>query len=67
MLMRRAEAANVTAMAEAPMPTIRDGSSYPLAPERTEAQALARRMGQDAETLVAAPLVEQGHSARDRD
>ena len=53
MLVRRAEAADAPAIAQIIVPTIRDGSTYALDPDMTDAEALAYWMGPDRETFVA--------------
>ena len=52
MLIRKAEAGDAAAIAAIIVPTIRDGTTYPLDPELSEADALAHRLGADKETFV---------------
>lgn len=53
MRIRKAEAEDAGAVAAIIMPTIRDGATYALDPDMTEAAALAYWMGPDRETFVA--------------
>ena len=53
MLIRKASASDAQAIAEIILPTIRQGATYSLDPEMTEAAALAYWMGPDKETFVA--------------
>ncbi len=53
MLIREAEAADAPAISAIIMPTIREGATYALDPELTEAEALAYWMAPDKETFVA--------------
>ncbi|MDQ4086437.1 MAG: GNAT family N-acetyltransferase [Pseudomonadota bacterium] len=53
MLIRKAEAADAPAISAIIMPTIREGATYALDPDLTEAEALAYWMGADKETFVA--------------
>ncbi|NTX17330.1 GNAT family N-acetyltransferase [Myxococcus sp. CA051A] len=53
MRLRRAEAADATAIAAIIIPTIREGTTYALDANMSEADALAYWMGPDKETFVA--------------
>ena len=53
MRIRKAEADDAAAIAGIIMPTIRDGSTYALDRDLTQAQALAYWMGRDRDTFVA--------------
>lgn len=53
MTLRRAEAADAAAIAAILMPTIREGTTYALDRDLSEAAALAYWMGPDRETFVA--------------
>lgn len=53
MLIRRAEAADVAGIAAIILPTIREGTTYALDTNMSEADALAYWMGSDRETFVA--------------
>lgn len=53
MLIRKAEAGDAQAIAAIIMPTIRDGATYALDPDMSEADALAYWLGPDRETFVA--------------
>jgi ribosomal protein S18 acetylase RimI-like enzyme len=53
MLIRKAEIADAQAIAAIILPTIRDGATYSLDPDLSEADALAYWMGADKETFVA--------------
>ena len=53
MLIRNAEAGDAQSIAAIIMPTIRDGATYALDPDMSEADALAYWMGPDKETFVA--------------
>src|SRR5690349_5597093 len=53
MNIRRAESADTKAIAAIVLPTIRDGATYTLDSDMSEADALAYWMGPDKETFVA--------------
>lgn len=53
MLIRKATKADAAAIAEIILPTIREGTTYALDPDMSEADALAYWMGADKETFVA--------------
>ena len=53
MLIRKAEIADARAIAAIILPTIREGATYSLDPDLSEADALAYWMGTDKETFVA--------------
>jgi L-amino acid N-acyltransferase YncA len=53
MLIRNAEAGDTKAIASIILPTIREGSTYTLEPDISEADALAYWLGSDKETFVA--------------
>ena len=53
MLIRKAEAGDAVAIAAIVLPTIREGTTYSLDPDISEADALAYWMGSDKETFVA--------------
>ncbi len=53
MLIRKAEAGDAAAIAAIIIPTIRDGTTYSLDSELSEADALAYWLGADKETFVA--------------
>ncbi len=53
MLIRKAEAADMQAIAAIILPTIREGTTYSLDPKMSEADALAYWIGPDKETFVA--------------
>jgi ribosomal protein S18 acetylase RimI-like enzyme len=53
MLIRKASGSDAQAIADIILPTIREGATYSLDPEMTEADALAYWMGPDKETFVA--------------
>ena len=53
MLIRVAEPRDAPAIAAVIMPTIREGATYALEPEMSEANALAYWMSPDKETFVA--------------
>lgn len=52
MLIRKAEAGDANAIAEIILPTIRDGTTYSLDPDMSEADALSYWMGADKEAFV---------------
>lgn len=53
MQIRRAQASDSTAIVEIILPTIREGATYSLDPDMSEAEALAYWLGPDKETFVA--------------
>ncbi len=53
MIIRRAEAADATAIAAIIVPTLREGTTYGVDADMSEAEALAYWMGADKETFVA--------------
>lgn len=53
MLIRKAEAGDAEAIAAILLPTLREGTTYALDPDMSEAAALAYWMGPDKETFVA--------------
>lgn len=53
LLIRKAESADTRTIAAIILPTIRDGTTYALDPDLSEADALAYWMGADKETFVA--------------
>jgi RimJ/RimL family protein N-acetyltransferase len=53
MLIRKAEVGDASAIAGIVLPTIRDGTTYALDPDMSEADVLAYWMGSDKETFVA--------------
>jgi ribosomal protein S18 acetylase RimI-like enzyme len=53
MLIRKAQADDAQAVSAIILPTIREGATYSIDPEITEADALAYWMGSDKETFVA--------------
>jgi ribosomal protein S18 acetylase RimI-like enzyme len=53
MTIRRAEASDAAGIAAIIVPTIREGATYALDPDMSEAEALAYWMGADKETFVA--------------
>jgi L-amino acid N-acyltransferase YncA len=53
MLIRKANPSDAQAIADIILPTIREGATYSLDPDMSEADALAYWMGSDKETFVA--------------
>ena len=53
MIIRKADTADAAAIAAIVLPTIREGATYTLDPDMSEADALAYWMGTDKETFVA--------------